>query len=131
MAYDEELANRIRELLGAELGVSEQPMFGGLAFLVGGNLAIAASGQGGVLVRVDPADSERLVDSTKAVVAIMRGRGMRGWLRVSSEHLRTKRQLSLWVKRGVGYAQSLPPKGRNENRELTSRAPNLAPSVAG
>ena len=85
-------------------------MFGGLAFLVGGNMAIAASGQGGVLVRVDPADSEQLMATTTAVPMEMRGRPMRGWLRVSADQVRTKRQLSKWVDLGVGYASSLPSK---------------------
>ncbi len=93
-----------------ESGVTEQRMFGGLAFLINGNLAIAASGQGGVLVRVDSADSDRLVSSTKAELAVMGGREMRGWLRVAPEHLRTKRQLAPWVQRGVAQARSLPAK---------------------
>ena len=110
MAYDEDLADRIRELLSEERGVTEMKMFGGLAFLIGGNMAIAASGQGGVLVRVDPALSDRLVETTNAEEAVMRGRPMPGWLRVESEHLRTKPQLRKWVKIGLAYASSLPPK---------------------
>jgi TfoX/Sxy family transcriptional regulator of competence genes len=110
MAYDEVLADRIRELLLGEPGVTEKKMFGGLAFLVGGHMAISASGQGGVLVRVDPAESDRIVDTTNAVVAIMRGRPMEGWLRVTSEDLRTERQLDSWVRRGVTHARSLPSK---------------------
>ena len=85
-------------------------MFGGLAFLVGGHMAIAASGEGGALVRVDPEESDRLVSTTKAELMVMRGRPMQGWLRVASADVRTKQQLSAWVKRGVGYARSLPPK---------------------
>jgi TfoX/Sxy family transcriptional regulator of competence genes len=110
VAYDEDLADRIRELVGAESPFSERKMFGGLAFLVGGNLAIAASGQGGVLVRVDPATVDKLVATTAARVAEMRGRSMRGWLRVAPEHLRTKRQLSRWVRLGTSYARALPAK---------------------
>jgi TfoX/Sxy family transcriptional regulator of competence genes len=110
VAYDEELAGRIRELLGGERGVTEQKMFGGLAFLVRGNMAIAASGQGGALVRVDPAESDRLVARTKARPMEMRGRSMRGWLRVDPEDLRTKRQLARWVELGRTYARSLPAK---------------------
>jgi TfoX/Sxy family transcriptional regulator of competence genes len=110
MAYDEDLANRIRELVGGDAGVTEKKMFGGLAFLVGGNLAISASGQGGVLVRVDPAQSDALVDSTAAEVAVMGGRPMAGWLRVAGAEVRTKRQLAKWVGLGTGYARSLPPK---------------------
>lgn len=110
MAYDEDLAWRIRELLGDEPGVSEKKMFGGLGFLIGGHLAIAASGQGGVLVRADPDQTDRLVGTTKAEIAVMRGRPMRGWLRVADEHLGTKRQLARWVKLGADCAGTLPPK---------------------
>ena len=110
MAYDEELADRIRELIGSETGLTEQKMFGGLAFLVGGNMAISASGQGGVLVRVDPAESDRLVASTNARLMEMRGRAMAGWLRLDSEDVRTKRQLAKWVELGTAYARSLPAK---------------------
>jgi TfoX/Sxy family transcriptional regulator of competence genes len=110
MAYDEDLADRIRELVAKEKDLTEQKMFGGLAFLVGGNMAVAASGQGGILVRVDPAASDKLVSSTKAQPMVMRGRAMDGWLRVDVEHVREKRQLAAWVKRGVAYARSLPAK---------------------
>ena len=110
MAYDEELSDRIRELLGPQRGITERRMFGGLAFLIGGNMAIAASGQGGVLVRVDPEQSDNLVATTAATEAVMRGRPMAGWLRVASEDLRTKRQLAKWVKLGSNYARSLPKK---------------------
>ena len=113
MAYDEDLAFRIRALLGAEPGVTEKRMFGGLAFLIGGNMSIAASGQGGVLVRVDPAQSDALVQGTKAEVAVMRGRPMQGWLRVAAEDLRTRRQLVKWVELGATYARSLPAKKKN------------------
>ena len=110
MAYDEKLAERIRELLAGEPNVTEQRMFGGLAFLIGGNMAVAASGQGGALVRVDPEESDALVAKTKARPMEMRGREMRGWLRVADEDLRTKRQLAKWVDLGRAYAGSLPPK---------------------
>jgi hypothetical protein len=110
VAYDEELADRIRELVGSEPGLTEQKMFGGLAFLIGGNMAVAASGQGGILVRVDPAQSDRLVATTNARLMEMRGRQMQGWLRVDPEDLRTKRQLAKWVERGTTYARSLPAK---------------------
>jgi hypothetical protein len=95
MAYDEDLANRIRELLAGEKGVTEKKMFGGLAFLI----------------RVDPADSEALVRKPHCARMVMRGREMDGWLRVAPDGVRTKRQLEPWVKRGVGYARSLPAKG--------------------
>jgi TfoX N-terminal domain len=110
VAYDEALADRIRELVGGESGLSEQKMFGGLAFLIGGNMAIAASGQGGVLVHVDPAQSDALVATTDAGLMEMRGRQMQGWLRVDAEHVRTKRQLAKWVELGTTYARSLPAK---------------------
>jgi TfoX/Sxy family transcriptional regulator of competence genes len=110
VAYDEVLANRIRELIGAHPALTEKKMFGGLAFLIGGNMAIAASGQGGILVRVDPATSDSLVKSSNAETAVMRGRAMDGWLRVADEHVRTQRQLAKWVKLGVDYAGALPAK---------------------
>jgi TfoX/Sxy family transcriptional regulator of competence genes len=110
MAYDEDLADRIRELLGGEPGLAEKKMFGGLAFLLGGNMAVAASGQGGVLVRVDPAEGEELAGSTAAEPMEMQGRQMPGWLRVPSDAVGTERDLSTWVQRGVSYARSLPPK---------------------
>ena len=112
MAYDERLADRIRELLASERGVEEQKMFGGLAFLIGGNMAVAASGQGGALVRVDPEESDRIVARTNARPMEMRGRQMDGWLRVAPEDLRTKRQLQKWVTIGATYAHSLPAKRR-------------------
>jgi TfoX N-terminal domain len=110
MAYDEALADRIRDLLASEKGVAEQKMFGGLAFLIGGNMAVAASGQGGILVRVDPEASDSIVASTSARPMEMRGREMRGWLRVGADDVRTKRQLAKWVALGATYARSLPPK---------------------
>jgi TfoX/Sxy family transcriptional regulator of competence genes len=111
MAYDEHLANRIRELLAGDEGVTEMAMFGGLAFLLGGNMAVAASGQGGLLVRVGPAEGERLLSSTHVSAMVMRGREMKGWLRVDADGVRTKRTLQAWVRRGVAFARSLPPKG--------------------
>jgi TfoX/Sxy family transcriptional regulator of competence genes len=110
VAYDEKLADRIRELVGSEPGLSEMRMFGGLAFLIGGNMAIGVSGQGGILVRVDPDESDELVSTTNARLMEMRGRSMRGWLRVDSKDLGTKRQLAKWVELGVAYAKSLPAK---------------------
>jgi TfoX/Sxy family transcriptional regulator of competence genes len=110
VAYDEDLANRIRELMAGERGVTEQKMFGGLAFLIGGNMSVAASGQGGLLVHVDPEDTDALLAKPHARPFEMRGRSMQGWLRVDDEGVRTKRQLEPWVKRGVAYARSLPAK---------------------
>jgi TfoX/Sxy family transcriptional regulator of competence genes len=116
VAYDEALAARIRALLGDQAGVTERRMFGGLAFLFGGNMAVAASGQGGLLVRVDPAVAEDLVATTGATPMEMRGRPMRGWLRVDEEQVRTKRQLARWVERGTRYAATLPPKPARSRR---------------
>jgi TfoX/Sxy family transcriptional regulator of competence genes len=110
VAYDERLADRIRELAGSEANLTEQKMFGGLAFLIGGNMAVAASGQGGLLVRADPAQSDALVSTTSARLFEMRGRSMQGWLRVDAEDVRTKRQLAKWVEVGTAYARSLPAK---------------------
>jgi hypothetical protein len=110
MAYDEDLAHRIRALMADEVGVTEQKMFGGLAFLIGGHMSVAASGQGGLLVRVDPQETEALVAKPHARPFEMRGRAMDGWLRVDPGGVRTRRQLEPWVRRGVAYARSLPPK---------------------
>jgi TfoX/Sxy family transcriptional regulator of competence genes len=112
MAYDEDLANRIRELIAAEDGLTEKKMFGGLAFLIDGNMSVGVSGQGGLMVRVDPDQTEELVAKPHARPFEMRGREMRGWLRVDDEGLRTKRQLEPWVRRGIAYARALPAKGR-------------------
>jgi TfoX/Sxy family transcriptional regulator of competence genes len=110
MAHDEDLAGRIRGLVDGEHGLTEKKMFGGIAFLIGGNMAVSASGQGGLLVRVDPAESAALVANTDAYVAVMRGRPMPGWLRVGGEHLGRAGELAAWVERGVSYARSLPVK---------------------
>jgi len=110
MAYDESLARRIRDIIGPDPELTEKKMFGGLAFLVRGHMAISASGQGGVLVHADPARSGELITTTTATVAVMRGREMPGWLRVSAEDVTTDDELSLWVEIGIAYARSLPPK---------------------
>ena len=110
MAYDADLANRIRELIGAEPDLTEKKMFGGLAFLIGGNMSVAASGQGGLMVRCDPEQTDELVAKPHARRFEMRGRAMDGWLHVDDEGVKTKRQLEPWVKRGVAYARSLPSK---------------------
>jgi len=110
VAYDEELAERLRELLDDEPQLQEKKMFGGLAFLIGGKMAIAASRQGGVLVRVDPAESDKLLHTSHAEMAVMRGRPMEGWLRVAPAHLRTRAQLAKWANLGASYARSLPAK---------------------
>jgi TfoX/Sxy family transcriptional regulator of competence genes len=110
MAYDEALAGRIRELVEGQSQLEEKKMFGGLAFLIGGNMAIAASGQGGVLVRADPTESDKLIATTNAEPFEMRGRAMKGWLRVAPEYVRTKPQLAKWVEVGTTYARLLPHK---------------------
>jgi TfoX/Sxy family transcriptional regulator of competence genes len=111
MPYDRDLAERIRALVDGEAATAEQAMFGGLAFLVGGNLAVAASGQGGLLVRVDPAESDALVALPGVQLMEMGGRSMRGWLRVEDAQLRTPDALERWVERGMSFARSLPAKG--------------------
>jgi len=111
MAYDEELAGRIRALIGDDPAVSERKMFGGLAFLIGGNMAIGASGQGGILVRADPDESDALMAATTARPMEMRGREMRGWLRIEADDVGTDAELSKWVDVGSTYARSLPAKG--------------------
>jgi TfoX N-terminal domain len=110
VAYDEDLADRIRELLSGEKGLEEKRMFGGLAFLINGNMSVAASGQGGLLVRVPPEDTDQLVTRNHVSPMVMAGREARGWLRVDDAGVKTKRQLQGWVSRGVGYARSLKPK---------------------
>jgi TfoX/Sxy family transcriptional regulator of competence genes len=107
VAYDEQLADRIRACLDGEPGVTEKRMFGGLAFLVDGSMAVSASGQGGLMVRVDPAQSEALTSEPSVTRAVMRGRAMDGWLRVGADAVAGEEDLDRWVQRGVGYARSL------------------------
>jgi hypothetical protein len=110
MAYDEDLAERIRQALDGEAGITEKRMFGGLAFLVGGNMAVAASGQGGLMVRIDPSDAEVLTQDPHARRMEMRGREMDGWLRVESAGAESAQDLQRWVETGLTYARSLPAK---------------------
>ena len=110
MAYDEDLANRVRELVAGEADLTEKRMFGGLAFLIGGNMSVSVSGQGGLLLRCDPTETDALLRKPHAEPFQMRGRVMDGWLRVDAEGVRTKAQLERWVSRGVDHARSLPPK---------------------
>jgi TfoX/Sxy family transcriptional regulator of competence genes len=110
MAYDEDLANRIRELVGAEDGLTEKKMFGGLAFLINGNMSVSASGQGGLLLRVDPEQTDELLDEPHAEPFVMRGRAMDGWMRIAPEGTEDDADLRRWVGVGVGYARTLPPK---------------------
>ena len=110
MAYDLDLADRIRELLGPIRGVDEKRMFGGLAFLINGNMSVAVSGQGGLMVRVPREDTERLLTRAHVSPMVMAGRETRGWIRVDADGVKTKRQLADWVTRGADYARSLPHK---------------------
>lgn len=110
MSYDEELADRIRELTATEGGVEEKRIFGGLAFLIGGHMSVVASGRGGLMVRVPPDEAEKLLERQHVEPMVMAGRETRGWVRVSIDGVRTTRQLQSWVSRGVGHAKSLPPK---------------------
>ena len=110
MAYDEDLAARIRDILAPERGLVEKRMFGGLAFLIDGHMAVAASGQGGLLLRVDPARTDEWVAPPHVGRFVMRGREMDGWLRVDSEAANTEEQISNWVGVGVAYVRTLPPK---------------------
>lgn len=114
MAYDEDLADRIRECLSGQRGITEKRMFGGLAFLVNGNMAVAASGRGGLMVRVDPEAGEKLLSRKGVEPMVMRGREMSGWLRVGDDTIRTGRQLAEWVGRGTEYSRSLPPKSAKQ-----------------
>jgi TfoX N-terminal domain len=110
MAYDEVLAHRVREVLGDERGLGERRMFGGLAFLIDGNMAVAASGRGGLMVRVEPEQTEALLRREHVGPFVMRGKDLAGWIRVEDPGIRTQRQPYGWVRRGVAYARSLPPK---------------------
>ena len=110
MAYDEDLANRIRELVMSEPGVTEKKMFGGLAFLINGNMAVSASGKGGLLLHVEPDETDKLLAKPHAHPFEMRGREMQGWLRVDAEGVKSRAQLERWVSRGVDYAKALPAK---------------------
>ena len=109
MAFDEALADRVRELVATEPGVAERRMFGGLAFLIGGNMSVSVSGQGGLLLRCDPAQTDALASQRHAAIAVMRGRAMNGWVRVREEGVVEDEDLKRWVETGVGYARSLPP----------------------
>ena len=110
MAYDEHLANRLRELLADQDAVTEKKMFGGLAFLLHGNMSVSASHTGGLLVRLDPEVTDAALRRPHVALMQMGGRTMEGWVTVDPEGLKTKRQLASWVARGVSYAKALPPK---------------------
>ena len=110
MAYDEDLAVRIRELLATDKDVVEKRMFGGLAFLIGGHMSVSVSREGGLLLRCDPGETDALLNEPHTSPFVMRERMMDGWLRVGGAGVRTRDELARWVARGVGYARSLPPK---------------------
>jgi TfoX/Sxy family transcriptional regulator of competence genes len=120
MSYDHELADRIRELVAGAEGVAEQRMFGGLAFLINGNMSVAASGQGGLLVRVNPEESDSLADGKQVTPMVMRGQEMRGWLHVDTAAVAAADRLEQWVDRGVSYARSLPAKEKGLRRRTTT-----------
>lgn len=111
MTYDTDLAARIRLALHGAADVTERSMFGGLAFLVGGYMAVVASGRGGMMTRADPAMSAELVATTPAELAVMRGRPMAGWLHLDAAHLRSDNDLEAWIRRAVEWVSTLPPKG--------------------
>ncbi|MGW5387424.1 TfoX/Sxy family protein [Nocardia sp. NPDC003963] len=110
MAYDEELAERVREVLGVGTAVSERRMFGGLAFLFGGHMGVAVSREGGLMVRMEPAAAAALVDDVAVTPMVMQGRELDGWLRVTAAAVTGDRELAVWVGRGARFAGSLPPK---------------------
>lgn len=110
MAYDEQLAERIRDLLLGEPGTTERKMFGGLGFMIEGHMAVAAASSGNLMVRADPADAEAWTDGEHVNPMVMRGRETRGWLLVDAEGLDSDDVLELWVGRGVAYVQTLPAK---------------------
>lgn len=110
MAYDEDLADRIRMATQDRDDLSERKMFGGLAFLVSGHMAVAASGQGGLMVRIHPEESETLVSEPGVDRFEMHGRAMDGWLHVAPDVLGSESQLDRWVALGVEFASTLPPK---------------------
>jgi TfoX-like protein len=110
MAYDEELAGRLRALLADERGITEKKMFGGLAFLLRGNMCVAASGRGGMLVRIDPADTAAAIARPHAKRMAMGGRSMDGWISVAPAGLEAKREVATWVRQSLAYVKTLPPK---------------------
>jgi TfoX-like protein len=108
VAYDENLADRLRRQLRGQSGVTEKRMFGGLAFLVNGHLAVSASSQGGLLLRVDPARTDTLIADPRADRFVMRGRELDGWLHIDLDAQVSEEELAGWVDLGVAYARSLP-----------------------
>jgi TfoX/Sxy family transcriptional regulator of competence genes len=111
MAHDEDLANRVRAQLAERREVTEKAMFGGLAFLIGGKMAVSVSGRGGLMVRVAPGSTDDALSRPHTELVVMRGRPMMGWIRVAPDGVKTKRQLEAWVRRGVDFAGTLAPKG--------------------
>jgi hypothetical protein len=111
VAYDEELANRVREQLAPYDAVTEKAMFGGLAFLVAGNMAVGITNTAELMVRLGPGEGETALDEPHVRPFDMTGRPMRGWIVVERSGIGTDAQLGAWVERGVAFARSLPPKG--------------------
>jgi TfoX/Sxy family transcriptional regulator of competence genes len=130
MAYDDELANRIRTLIGDEPGLTEKTMFGGLAFLVNGNMSVAASSKGGLLLRVQPAQTMALAKKPHASPMEMRGRPMEGWLRVAEAGVKTDKGLAPWVKLSVAFARGLPPKDKGKSKSTTKPPKSAKPAKA-
>jgi TfoX/Sxy family transcriptional regulator of competence genes len=128
MSYDEEIADRVREVAQHEAGLTEKRMFGGLAFLVHGAMAVAASSRGGLMVRVDPAEAEELLADPAARPFEMRGRELAGWLHIGAEGLQTDEQLERWVTRGLAYARSLPARAAGAGPSRRARRPSPGPS---
>ena len=110
MAYDEDLANRLRDLLVEEVAITEKRMFGGLAFLLSGNMSVSVSGKGGILARIDPLDTDAALARPHTTLMEMRGRAMEGWIRVAPEGVKTRRELAAWVNRSLAFVRTLPPK---------------------
>ena len=130
MAYDEELANRIRTLIGDEPGLTEKAMFGGLAFLVNGNMSVAASSKGGLLLRVEPAQTMALAKKPHASPMEMRGRPMEGWLRVAEAAVKTNKGLAPWVELSVAFARSLPPKDKSKKKVAPAKSRTAGPATS-
>src|SRR2546429_2525569 len=110
MAYDEDLANRIRELIASEDGYTEQRMFGGIGFMIDGHMAVGVSGEGGLMIHCSKEETEALLAKPGARPFEMRGPEMKGWLRVDAESVSTKRALEPWAMQSVAFARALPPK---------------------
>ena len=110
MAYDEDLASRIRELIASEDGYTEQKKFGVIGFMIDGHMAVGVDGEGRLLIHCSIEETEALLAKPGARPFQMRGREMKGWLQVDAESVSTKRALEPWVMQSVAFARALPPK---------------------